>query len=242
MNSLPKDFSKMLGILAVSDQEDESRRQERKERSEEKFKLNLKRLCGLTNAVTIDDMCEVMAYIENNGIHDLSFVEEAYKSSIFSDDEFLEKTGIIVCSVEQFIAAWEEAKEKKDAVILKLFRDTHRVARKFLEEADIKNRIRDYDRIHDQRNLYKDYCDLLLMSVRFVRRHLKNPATSYLMEQVIPNMSGLANRMNFPFLMSSSSNARSPLPSSVEEVKEGDKPNSSNEKSSPTEDTKQGDN
>lgn len=224
MNVLPRELiTKVLGVLAVFDQEDEARRQERKDRMEEKFKLNLKRLCGLTTAVTIDDMCEVMSYIQNNGIHDLSFVEEAYKSSIFSDDEFLEKTGIIVCSVEQFISAWEDAKEKKDVAVLKLFRDAHREARKFLEESDIKDRIHEFVRIHDQRNLYKDYCDFLLMSVRFVRRHLRNPATSYLMDQVIPNMSGIANRMNFPSLMPSSPEAKSPQPRPVENVKEGGK-------------------
>jgi hypothetical protein len=163
----------------------------RKELSEEQFKLNLKRLCGLTTAVTIDDMCQVMDYIQTNAVHDLSFVEEAYRSCIFSDDEFLEKTEIIVCSVDQFIAAWEDAKEKKDHVILKAFRDMHREARRLLEEANIKDRIREYDRIHDQRNQNKDYCNLLLLSVRFVRTHSRNPATSYLMEQVIPKMSGL---------------------------------------------------
>eukprot|EP00981_Chlorochromonas_danica_P009887 scaffold2859_cov126-Ochromonas_danica.AAC.1 len=186
----------MLGVLTVSDQEDEARRQERKERSEDKFKLNLKRLSGLTSAVTIDDMCEVMAYIQNNGVHDLSFVEEPYRASIFSDDEFLEKTAVQ--------------------------RDSHRVARKFLEDAGIKDRIRDYDRINDQRNLYKDFCDLLLMSVRFARRHLRNPATSYLVDQFIPQMSGLANTMN-PFLISNTPTAKSPLPPSVEDAKKGDK-------------------
>jgi nitrogenase molybdenum-iron protein alpha/beta subunit len=205
MDRIHREVSNVLGVLVGSDQEDESRRQERNERSEQKFKLSLKRLYGQTIAVTIDDMCDVMCYIQDNGVHDLSFVEEAYKLSIFSDDEFLEKTNIIVCSVEQFIAAWEDAKEKKDAEILKLFRDKHRHARKFLEEPEIKDQIREFDRILDQRNLYKDYCDLLLMSVRFVRRHLRNPTTSYLMEQVIPNMTGLANRMNFPFLSSSPS-------------------------------------
>jgi hypothetical protein len=195
----------------MSDQEDEARRQERKERQEDKFKLILLRLAGETNAVSIDDMCEFMAFVQNNGVHELSFVEEAYRSTIFSDDEFLESTGIIVCSVEQFVTAWEYAKGKKDGVILKLFRDVHRKARTFLADPEIKNRIKECHRVRDQANLYKDYCDLLLMSVRFVRKHLRNPATSYLIENVIPHMSGLAHKMNFPFLITNStSGANSP--------------------------------
>lgn len=202
MNRLPKDLGNLLGFL---DQEDEVCRQERKERQEEKFKLILSRLAGETTAVTIDDMCEFMAFVQNNGVHDLSFVEEGYRSSIFSDDEFQEKTGIIVCSVEQFISAWEAAKEKKESAILILFRDVHRKARAFLTNPEIKKRIKECDRMRDQANLYKDYCDIILMSVRFARRHLGNPATSYLMENVIPHMSGLADRMNFPFLLTNAS-------------------------------------
>ena len=53
--------------------------------------------------LTIDDMVEFLVFVQNNGVHDLSFVEEAYKSSIFADDEFLDRSGIIVCSVEEFV-------------------------------------------------------------------------------------------------------------------------------------------
>jgi hypothetical protein len=203
--NFPKELSKLIGVLALSDQEDEAKRQDRRELKEDKFKLILKRLSGETNAVTIDDLCEFMAFVQNNGVHDLSFVEEVYRASIFSDDEFLEKSGIIVCSVEQFISTWEDAKEKKEAPKLILFRDAHRKARAFLAEPDVKKRIMECHRMRDQARLYKDYCDMLLMSVRFVRRHLQNPATSYLMENVIPNLSGLANQMDFPFLITNSS-------------------------------------
>lgn len=212
----------MVSSKAVSDHDDEILRQERKELSEERFKLNLKRLCGRTSAVTIDDMCEVIGYIQENGVYDLSFVEEAYKSSIFSDDEFLEKTGIIVDSFERFIAAWVNAKENNYSLILKLFRDKHRVARQFLEEPGIKDRIREYDRNHDQRNLHKEFYDLLLLYVRFVRRHVKNPATSYLKEQVIPNMSALASRIDVPVLNSDSCYVSS------EDLKVGGQSSSSN--------------
>jgi hypothetical protein len=59
----------------------------------------------------------------------------------------------------------EDAKEKKDHVILKAFRDMHREARRLLEEANIKDRIREYDRIHDQRNQNKDYCSFCLLDL-----------------------------------------------------------------------------
>jgi hypothetical protein len=144
-------------------------------------------------------------------LHDLSFVEEGYRASILSDDEFLEKSGIIVCSVEQFISTWEDAKEKKESSKLLLFRDAHRKGRAFLADPDIKKRINECHRMRNQAILYKDYCDMLLMSVRFVRKHLGNPATDYLMGNVIPNLSGLANQMNFPFLITDSSDLKSPL-------------------------------
>jgi hypothetical protein len=215
--NISKELGKLFGVLALSDHEDEASRQDRREQKEDKFKLILTRLSGETNAVTIDDMCEFMAFVQNNGVHDLSFVDEGYRASVFSDDEFLDKTGIIVCSVEQFVSTWEDAKEKKEATMLILFRDAHRKARTFLADPDVKKRIKDCHAMRDQVNLYKDYCDMLLMSVRFVRTHLRNPVTDYLMRSVIPNLSGLANEMNFPFLITNSSGSESPRPPAVED-------------------------
>jgi hypothetical protein len=56
--------------------------------------------------------------------------------------------------------------------------DAHHKARTFLAD---KKRIKECHAMRDQPNLYKDYCDMLLISVRFVRRHLRNPAPNYLM-------------------------------------------------------------
>jgi hypothetical protein len=215
--NISKELGKLCGVLALSDHEDEASRQDRREQKEDKFKLILTRLSGETNAVTIDDVCEFMAFVQNNGVHDLSFVDEGYRASVFSDDEFLDKTGIIVCSVEQFISTWEDAKEKKEATMLILFRDAHRKARAFLADPDVKRRIKECHAMRDQANLYKDYCDMLLMSVRFVRRHLRNPATNYLIRNVIPNLSNLANQMNFPFLITNPSGSKSPLSPAVED-------------------------
>ncbi len=65
---------------------DHSARQERKEFTESKLKLNLNRIMGDTTAVTIDNVFELIAIVQNNGLHEFSFIEEGYTSVIFSDN------------------------------------------------------------------------------------------------------------------------------------------------------------
>ena len=170
-------------------------RQEQRDRLDDKFKLTLRRLSGDTSGVTIDDIIEFLVFVQKYGVNDLSFVEEAYKASIFSDDEFLVSSGIIVCSVEQFIEVWEVAKQKKDVIVLKLFRDAHRKARSFLLSPEIKQRIANSIIQIDQKVLHRDYYDLLSLSVRFAREHIKNVATEYLIGQFIPSLSALASKI-----------------------------------------------
>lgn len=57
--------------------------------AERKFELNLKRLSGATNAVTVDFMLETIVFINNNAVVEAQFIEEAYLGVIFDDDEFL---------------------------------------------------------------------------------------------------------------------------------------------------------
>lgn len=70
------------------------------------------------------------------------FIEEAYTSVIFSDDDFLEKSGVVVCSVEMLISVFNSAKEDKNLDVLRLFSAIHRKARLFLDSNEMKARIR----------------------------------------------------------------------------------------------------
>jgi len=109
---------------------------------EKKFVLNLTRLCGPTNAVTVDFMFETLSYINNNSVVEAQFIEAIYLGSIFDDDEFLQKSGIRICSVQVLINRYEEAKRNPDDDFLPLLRNKHREAREFLNDEDVKNHIR----------------------------------------------------------------------------------------------------
>jgi hypothetical protein len=137
-----------------------------------------------------------MVYVKNNGVHDLSFVEEAYMSAIFSDG-ILVSAGILVNTVEELSSAWETAKNNKDVVILRLFRGVHHKARAFLDETAFKIRIKDCGRRRDADILKTDYCDLLLSAIRFARLHPGSAATEYVNESFLPGMMGLADQMEF---------------------------------------------
>lgn len=110
---------------------------------EKKFLLNLTRLAGPTNAVTVDFMFETLVYINNNSVVEAQFIEANYLESIFDDDEFLQQGGIRICSVQVLLARYEEAKRNPEDNFLTLLRQKHRVARRFLDDEVMKKQIKD---------------------------------------------------------------------------------------------------
>ncbi len=111
--------------------------------AEKKFILNLTRLAGLTEAVSVDAIVETLAYISNNAVLEAQFLEECYLSVVFEDDDFIDQAGIHVCSVSNFINRVHEAIKANDGVFLGLLRSVHRRAREFLRRPEIKQRIQD---------------------------------------------------------------------------------------------------
>jgi hypothetical protein len=109
---------------------------------ENKFILNLTRLCGATNAVTLDFILETLVYINNNAVVEALFIEESYLVSIFDDEEFLQVGKISICSVQFLINRYEESKRNSDDDFLVLLRQKHRTARAFLNDDAIKDSIR----------------------------------------------------------------------------------------------------
>lgn len=64
--------------------------------AEKKFLLNLKRMMGRTDAVTPECFLEFLVFLNNDGIEELQFIEEAYTSVMFNDATL----NVAVCSVE----------------------------------------------------------------------------------------------------------------------------------------------
>jgi hypothetical protein len=63
---------------------------------EKHFELNLQRMLGKNEAVTVDCMLEFLAFMNNQHLSDLQFIEEEYISLVLMD----EKLDLAVCSVE----------------------------------------------------------------------------------------------------------------------------------------------
>jgi hypothetical protein len=63
---------------------------------DERFLLNLTRMAGDTNAVFPDHMMEFVVYLTNENVRELVFIESAYTSIIFNDEEF----NFPSCSIE----------------------------------------------------------------------------------------------------------------------------------------------
>jgi hypothetical protein len=110
---------------------------------EKKFMHNLTRLAGPINAVTVDSMFETLSYINSNAVLEAEFIEGTYLGSIFDDEEFLQQSGIRICSVQILFSRYEEAKRNSDDVFLSLLRQKHRIARAFLDSDDVRRQIRE---------------------------------------------------------------------------------------------------
>ena len=116
--------------------------QERETESENRFMLNLTRMSGKnTSSVTPDCILEFLAHIHNSSIADLQFIEEAYTSVIFEDDNFM-NTFIHICSVEMLIKRYEEAKEGNNVEFLNAYRVLHRKSRQEVLDEETKSIIR----------------------------------------------------------------------------------------------------
>jgi len=63
---------------------------------EKHFELNLKRMVGRSDAVTVDCMLEFLVHLNHQNFRDLQFIEEEYISLVLMD----EKLDLVVCSVQ----------------------------------------------------------------------------------------------------------------------------------------------
>lgn len=54
---------------------------------EKHFELNLKRMVGKSDAVTVDCMLEFLVHLNNQHLSDLQFIEEEYISLVLMDEK-----------------------------------------------------------------------------------------------------------------------------------------------------------
>jgi hypothetical protein len=104
--------------------------------------MNLERMMGRTDAITVDHMLECIVFINNNAVSELLFIEQGYLGSIFNNEEFLVKGQVDICSVQILVNRFEQAKKDNDREFLSLFRIAHREARKFLDDEGVKSTLK----------------------------------------------------------------------------------------------------
>jgi len=63
---------------------------------EERFLLNLERMAGRTDAITLENMMEFCVHVQNENVTELLFVEQDYTANLFNDAEL----DVVVCSIE----------------------------------------------------------------------------------------------------------------------------------------------
>jgi hypothetical protein len=109
---------------------------------EKKFILNLIRLSGCTDAITIDLMFDSLSYINSNPVTEAQFIEGAYLGCIFADDDFLKRADILVCSLQGLIHKYDDAKRSSNEEFFSLWRKKHNEADAFLLDMAVQVRIR----------------------------------------------------------------------------------------------------
>jgi hypothetical protein len=102
--------------------------------AEKQFHYNWAALCGKSSSVSIDHICNFISYAAKHGLTELYFVEENYTCFFYDADEDLN-------SFADILEAYNELKMDTKFGSMIGFRNTHRKARKFLDDSDIKERL-----------------------------------------------------------------------------------------------------
>ena len=136
--------------------------------AEKGFQLNLQRMMGRTDAVSVDNMFECLVYINNNIVSELLFIEQGYLASIFNDEDFLVKGKVNVCSVQVLVNRYEQAKKEHDDEFLSLLRIAHREARKFLDDVGVKDTVKAILEKRKAMMEYQAYMNILSSVINFM--------------------------------------------------------------------------
>lgn len=153
--------------------------------AENRFILNLTRMAGTnTNAVTPDCILEFLAHVQNKGLDELQFIEEAYTSIIFEDEPFM-STYLHICSVEVLIDRYETAKKENNSNFLEAFRVLHRQARVAVLDESTKTTLREFIKRRRASNELKLVGNIVSNIVEYLTR-FGTPSMSDVMRRFLP--------------------------------------------------------
>lgn len=138
----------------------ESEQEEREEKIEERFILNLTRMSEETAAVFPEHFMKFCVHLTNENVKELVVIESGYTSVLFNDEEFafpacsmevnlslqvcfsITAVSHVCCfSSQYFIKKFEKAKEEENDVFLAAVQKVHRKARLVLDRPRMKERI-----------------------------------------------------------------------------------------------------
>ena len=155
--------------------------------AEKVFQMNLIRLAGNTSAVTIDHMLEFFAYANKNSVVEVIFVEQEYTASVFNNQVF-DDANINIDSLQILIDKYEDAKKNNDPHFLKLLRDAHRQARAFLNEPEIKTKLKEIVSQRKFQSEYRGYMNVLTTVVDFMKDFGDNRLLNASLTTILPKL------------------------------------------------------
>ena len=130
--------------------------------TEKRFQYNLLKLSGNTIVVYIETIFEFISYVSQNEIIDVYFVEEEYLNVFYNNGEFFNVTKEEnICNLDQIISIYNKAKDDDNIEILRLFRKIHKEARNFLENPEIKEKLKKFLNARKTNDEYRSYLLML---------------------------------------------------------------------------------
>jgi hypothetical protein len=187
--------------------------QERENLAENRFILNLTRMSGENiSAVTPECILEFLVHLQKSSVSELQFIEEAYTSIIFEDDDFMDRF-IQICSVEVLIKRFEEAKEGGDTEFLKAFRVLHRRARIEVFNTENKLTIRSFIVQRKSLNEMKHVKNIITTCIEYLTNY-SGSSMSSLMRRIL---SSVADERNIQAIQGDLSTSSVTLPDMIPE-------------------------
>lgn len=139
--------------------------------TEREFLMNLKHLCGSTNAVTVDYVLGAVSYINQHCIEECQFIVEEYTRVISNNDSFLEIANLPIFSVPLLVELYRQARDNpsQNRELLKELRSIHRQARSFLDDPKVKERIELIATNRKQSMVFQQYLNVVDTITGFAR-------------------------------------------------------------------------
>ena len=152
---------------------------------ERQFQMNILRLSGNTQMVTLETMFETITYASQQGIIEILFLEEYYLPYFF-DDKLLQVIQLYVCAIPSLIQRYNEAKQRNDKSVLEAFRNTHRKARMFLDNQDIKMKLKAFSLSRSSVIQYQAYINMINVMLNYTYDYVNHTPAIDIIHRVLP--------------------------------------------------------